>query len=56
MVTLAIDTSQPVGSVALARDGAVLGVERFHEPASHLVALGHAVERLLSTHGLAPTG
>ena len=56
MVTLAVDTSQSVGSVALARDGTVLGAERFHEPAAHLVALGHAVERLLETHGLPPAG
>jgi tRNA threonylcarbamoyladenosine biosynthesis protein TsaB len=56
MVTLAVDTSQPVGSVALARDAAVLGVERFAEPASHLVALGYAVERLLAANGLVPAG
>jgi len=56
MVTLAVDTSQPVGSVALARDAAALGVEWFREPASHLVALGHAVERLLAANGLTPAG
>jgi len=54
MVTLAVDTSQPIGSAALARDGVLLGVERFHEPSSHLVALGHAVEHLLAAHRLSP--
>jgi tRNA threonylcarbamoyladenosine biosynthesis protein TsaB len=54
MVTIAVDTSQPSGSVALARDGELLGAERFRAPASHLVALGHSVERLLSGNGLAP--
>jgi len=48
MVVLALDTSQPVGSVALARDGVLLGVERFNEPASHLVELGRATARLLN--------
>ena len=51
MVTLAVDTSHAVGSAALAVDGAVAGVERFEEPSSHLVALGRAVERLLSAGG-----
>lgn len=55
MVTLALDTSHPVGSVALARDGALLGTEQFREPASHLVALGHAVDGLLSGAGLSPS-
>jgi tRNA threonylcarbamoyladenosine biosynthesis protein TsaB len=51
MVTLAIDTSHAIGSAALAVDGAVAGVQRFEEPSSHLVALGHAVETLLSAAG-----
>jgi len=54
MVTIAVDTSQPVGSVALARGGRLLGVETFRAPSSHLVALGHAVEKLLSAAGLVP--
>jgi tRNA threonylcarbamoyladenosine biosynthesis protein TsaB len=54
MVTLALDTSQAVGSVALSRDGAVLGAEHFRAPSSHLVALGRTVEHLLVVHGLAP--
>jgi tRNA threonylcarbamoyladenosine biosynthesis protein TsaB len=56
MVTLALDTSHPVGSVALARDGTVLGTEHFREPATHLVALGHAVEQLLTSTALTPAG
>lgn len=53
MVTLALDTSHPVGSVAVARDGVLLGAEQFREPASHLVALGHSVDHLLGAAGLA---
>ncbi len=51
MVTLAIDTSHPTGTVALARDGAVVGTERFETPSSHLVALARAVESLLALAG-----
>ena len=51
MVTLAVDTSHAVGSAALAVDGAVVGVGRFEEPSSHLVALGRTVESLLSAGG-----
>ena len=51
MVTLAVDTSQAIGSAALAVDGAVVGVGRFEEPSSHLVALGRTVENLLSASG-----
>jgi tRNA threonylcarbamoyladenosine biosynthesis protein TsaB len=54
VVIIALDTSQAVGSVALSRDGAVLGTERFRAPSSHLVALGRAVEQLLAAHRLAP--
>jgi tRNA threonylcarbamoyladenosine biosynthesis protein TsaB len=56
MVTLALDTSHPVGSVALARDGALLGAETFREPSTHLVALGHAVDQLLASTALTPEG
>ncbi|HET6349776.1 MAG TPA: tRNA (adenosine(37)-N6)-threonylcarbamoyltransferase complex dimerization subunit type 1 TsaB [Candidatus Krumholzibacteria bacterium] len=56
MVTLALDTSHPVGSVALARDGSVLGTERFQEPSTHLVSLGHAVDHLLASVSLTPAG
>lgn len=54
MITLAMDTSSPVGSVALARDGELLGTKQFREPATHLVALGHAVEELLQETALSP--
>lgn len=53
-MTLALDTSHAVGSVALARDGVVLGQATFATPSSHLVDLARAVERLLGDNGLAP--
>jgi tRNA threonylcarbamoyladenosine biosynthesis protein TsaB len=53
VVIVAVDTSQHVGGVSLARDGALLGEERFGAEASHLVALGESVERLLRPHHLA---
>jgi tRNA threonylcarbamoyladenosine biosynthesis protein TsaB len=56
VITLALDTSHPVGSVALARDGDLVSSEQFREPASHLVALGHAVDRVLSSAGLDAAG
>ena len=52
MVTLAIDTSHAVGSAALARDGVVVGEATFAAPATHLVELARAVERLLGENGL----
>jgi tRNA threonylcarbamoyladenosine biosynthesis protein TsaB len=54
MVTLALDSSHPVGSVALARDGVLLASESFREPSSHLVALGQATDRVLGGAGLTP--
>ncbi|HET6462319.1 MAG TPA: tRNA (adenosine(37)-N6)-threonylcarbamoyltransferase complex dimerization subunit type 1 TsaB, partial [Candidatus Krumholzibacteria bacterium] len=56
MITLSLDTSHPVGSVALARDGELVGSETFREPSSHLVALGHAVDQLLASTALTPAG
>jgi len=56
MITLALDTSHPVGSVSLARDGEPLGSETFREPSTHLVALGHSVARLLESSALTPAG
>jgi len=47
MVVIAIDTSQPVGSVALARAGELIGSERFGENASHLVGIGRAIDAML---------
>lgn len=52
MIILAIDTSHAVGSVALSRDGGLLGAATFSAPATHLVELARAVERLLSENGL----
>ncbi|HXV12851.1 MAG TPA: tRNA (adenosine(37)-N6)-threonylcarbamoyltransferase complex dimerization subunit type 1 TsaB [Candidatus Krumholzibacteria bacterium] len=52
MVTIAIDTSHPVGTTALARDGVVLGEARFDSPSSHLVELSKAIERLLASSNL----
>ena len=52
MVTLALDTSHPVGSVAAARDGVLLGAGQFREPATHLVALGHSVDDVLGAAGM----
>jgi tRNA threonylcarbamoyladenosine biosynthesis protein TsaB len=54
MVTLALDTSHPTGSVSLARDGALLGTETFAAPSSHLVALGQCTNRVLGAAGLTP--
>jgi len=56
MITMALDTSHPVGSVSLARDGELLGSETFREPSSHLVALGHALDQLLASAALTPAG
>lgn len=56
MITLSLDTSHPVGSVSLARDGELLGSETFGEPSSHLVALGHALDQLLASTALTPAG
>lgn len=54
MVVLAIDTSHPTGSVTLSVDGVPAGSTSFEKPASHLVALAEAVERLLAARDLAP--
>jgi tRNA threonylcarbamoyladenosine biosynthesis protein TsaB len=48
VVILALDTSHPEGSVSLSRDGVVVATETFATPASHLIALSQAVERLLA--------
>jgi tRNA threonylcarbamoyladenosine biosynthesis protein TsaB len=52
MVVLSLETSQRVGSVALARRGELLGAERFGAASSHLIELGVAIDRLLDRHGL----
>ena len=50
-VTLGIDTATSVGSLALARDGEVLGSETIVEDAEHSAALGPALDRLLGRCG-----
>lgn len=47
MVVLAVDTSHPQGSVALAVDGIVEAQSGFGTASSHLVELGACVDRLL---------
>lgn len=54
MNCLAIDTSGPVGSIALSRLGAVVAETRFGERESHMREIGHAVDRALSSADLAP--
>lgn len=50
--TLGIDTASPDGSVALARDGRAIAVERLL-PREHSSGLSRAVERLLASRRLA---
>lgn len=52
MVTLAVDTSHPVGSVSLGRDGVVLGTHSFGGASSHLVEIGRSVDQLMRENGL----
>lgn len=52
MITLALDTSHPVGSVAIASNGVLLGEARFAAPSSHLVELARSVEQLLEANQL----
>lgn len=47
MLTLGIDTATAVGSLAVARDGRVLGTETISSDAEHSAALSPALERLL---------
>jgi len=51
MLALGIDTATKLGSLALARDGAVLGVETIVEDAEHSAELGPALDRLLERCG-----
>lgn len=54
MIVLAIDTSHPVGSAAVSRDGKPAGAERFGDGSSHLLEIGRCVDRLLGRLGLGP--
>lgn len=53
-VVLAIETSGPVGSVALARDGAVVARRFLPERGRHAGALPGAIAEVLRAAGLAP--
>ncbi len=54
MLTLALDTSGPVGSVALRRDGRLLGERTLDTHHHHSALLLPTIDELLRTHGLAP--
>jgi len=56
LVVLAVDTSHPLGSVALALDGEKRGEARFGDEASHLVELPRTVDRLLRENGMEASG
>ncbi|MEI8341557.1 MAG: tRNA (adenosine(37)-N6)-threonylcarbamoyltransferase complex dimerization subunit type 1 TsaB [Verrucomicrobiota bacterium] len=49
MITLAIDTSTPLGSVAVIEDGAILFNEQFNADRSHSAHLFSSLERALQT-------
>jgi tRNA threonylcarbamoyladenosine biosynthesis protein TsaB len=51
MLTLGVDTATRLGALALARDGAVLGVETIVEDVEHSAELGPALDRLLERCG-----
>lgn len=55
MIVLAIDSSHPVGSVALAVDGATAGGAQFGQGASHLADIGRAVAAVLAGAGVPVT-
>jgi tRNA threonylcarbamoyladenosine biosynthesis protein TsaB len=54
MITLAFDTSGPVGSVALRRDGRLLGERTLDTQQHHSSLLLPTVDELLRANGLAP--
>lgn len=53
MIVLALDTSHPRGSAAVARTGVETASVTLPEDGSHMVGLGPAVDRLLAGAGLA---
>ncbi len=55
MKILSVDTSEPVGSAAVAVDGRVSGVVSFGQSSSHLVELGRAVDTLTKRARIAIT-
>jgi tRNA threonylcarbamoyladenosine biosynthesis protein TsaB len=52
MLILAVDTTTPSGSVALAEDGALLGEAAVESAATHSARLLRSVDFLLGAHGL----
>ena len=54
MITLALDTSGPVGSVALRREGCLLGERTLDTQEHHSSLLLPTTDELLRAHGLAP--
>ena len=54
MITFAFDTSGPVGSVALRRDGRLLGERTLDTQKHHSSLLLPTADELLRAHGLAP--
>jgi len=54
MITLALDTSGPVGSVALRRDGRLLGERTLDTHHHHSALLLPTIDELLRANGLAP--
>ena len=52
MLILAVDTTTPSGSVALAEDGALLGEASLESAATHSARLLRSVDFLLGAHGL----
>ena len=55
MIVLAIDTSHPVGGVALSVGGEISGATRFGDGSSHLAEIGRAVESVLVGAGVGVT-
>ena len=53
MAVIALDTSHPLGSVSVARDGGVAATVTFGEDASHLAGIGPACGRALEDAGIA---
>jgi len=55
VIVLAIDTSHPVGGVALSVGGEISGTTRFGDGSSHLAEIGRAVESVLVGAGVGVT-
>jgi tRNA threonylcarbamoyladenosine biosynthesis protein TsaB len=55
VIALALDTSHPVGGVALSVDGVAIETVRFGEGSSHLAEIGRAVDGALVGAGISVT-